>query len=190
MTHVATSHMCQDGRYTDHVCTRVIVCLRGWELLRFSSGGMVPRPKDMVRLAQLKVQAYHKKFITDGCADICSSAVQMGLQIGGIVPLPTKKRLITILKGPFVDKKALQQHHHATHKRLIELYGKSTTGQCATSCVHFLRYLEHTIMQLHPGISVRVTLFSDEVAEAQGGARSAVVRAAIGADALPPPQSG
>ena len=153
------------------------------------SGGMAPRPKDMVRLAQLKVQSYHKKFITDGCADISSSAVQMGLQIGGIVPLPTKKRLITILKGPFVDKKALQQHHHATHKRLIELYGKSTTGQCATSCVHFLRYLEHTIMQLHPGISVRVTLFSDEVAEAQGGARSAVVRAAIGADALPPPQS-
>ena len=160
-------------------------CLRGVLL----SGGMAPRPKDMVRLAQLKVQSYHKKFITDGCADISSSAVQMGLQIGGIVPLPTKKRLITILKGPFVDKKALQQHHHATHKRLIELYGKSTTGQCATSCVHFLRYLEHTIMQLHPGISVRVTLFSDEVAEAQGGARSAVVRAAIGADALPPPQS-
>ena len=30
---------------------------------------------------------------------------------------------------------------------------------------------------------------ADEVAEAQGGARSAVVRAAIGADGLPPPQS-
>ena len=150
---------------------------------------MAPAPRGLIKLAQIKVHSYHKKFISDGVSDICASATQMGLKTGGVVPLPTKTRLITILKGPFVDRNALQQHHHSTHKRLVELYGESTTGPDATRCVHFLRYLEHTIMQLHPGISVRVTLFSDEVPEAQGGARSAVVRAAIGADALPPPQS-
>ena len=138
-----------------------------------------------MRLAQIKIQSYHKKFMADGVNDIVTSAKQMGVHIGGVVPLPKKTRLITILKGPFVDKKAQQQHHHTTYKRLVQLYGASTTGQDATNCVHFLRYLEHTIMQLHPGISVRVTLFSDEMAEA--GARSAVTRAVTGADATAAP---
>ena len=67
-----------------------------------------------------------------------------------------------------------------TYKRLVELYGASTVGPDATACVHFLRYLEHTILQVHPGISVRVTLFSDELAEARGaGAASEVVRAVV-----------
>ena len=101
----------------------------------------------------------------------------MGLAIGGVVPLPTKRKLFSILRGPFVDKKSQDQFFHNTHKRLIELYGASTTGQDATTCVHFLRYLEHTIMQLHPGISVRITLFSDEVAEQQRAPTSSVVQA-------------
>ena len=129
---------------------------------------MPPKPAGHVRLAQIKVQAYHKKFITDGCTDIINSATQMGLKTSGVIPLPTKRRLVTIMKGPFVDRNALQQHHHSTHKRLIEFYGESTVGQDATTCVHFLRYLEHTIMQLHPGMSVRVTLFSEETVEPSG----------------------
>ena len=103
----------------------------------------------------------------------------MGLRMSGIIPLPTKRRLFSIMRGPFVDKKSQEQHFHATHKRLIEIYGESTTGQDATSCVHFLRYLEHTIMQVHPGISVRITLFSDEVAEQRQGAPSSAVARAI-----------
>jgi len=147
--------------------------------MRATRVALAPRPKDMVRLAQLKVQSYHPKFISDGCADITNSAKQMGLNVGATIPLPTKTRLVTIMRGPFVHKKSMEQHHHKTHKRLIELYGASSTGQDATSCVHFLRYLEHTIMQVHPGISVRVTLFSDEVAEA-APPTSDVMRAVMG----------
>jgi small subunit ribosomal protein S10 len=148
---------------------------------------MAPRPKGMMRLAQIKVQSYHQKFINDGCADILGSAAQMGLSTSGVIPLPTKRRLITIMKGPFVDRKALQQHHHSTHKRLIELYGASAVGQDATSTVHFLRYLEHTILRVPPGISCRVTLFSDEMAEPPpSAARSAVARAVLGDDDAPP----
>ena len=132
-----------------------------------AAASMVPPPKGLIRLAQIKVQAYHPKFITDGCMDILRSAATMGLKTSGSIALPAKRRLFTFLKGPFVDKKAMRHHHHSTHKRLIELYGESTLGQDATTTVHFLRYLEHDIMQVHPGISVRITLFSDELAEAR-----------------------
>ena len=87
------------------------------------------RPKNgLLRLAQIKVQGYHKKYITDGCADIIRSATDMGLAASRAIPLPNKTKLLTIMKGPFVDRKALEQWHHTTHKRLITLYGKSTTG--------------------------------------------------------------
>ena len=120
-----------------------------------------------VRLAQIHLRSYHPKFIMDACKDIKSSAAHMGIQSSGIIPLPTHKRKYTVLKAPFVYSKARSQIQHDTHKRLIELYGESSTGPDATACVHFLRYLEHDIMQVHPGISVRVTLFSDELAEAK-----------------------
>ena len=143
---------------------------------------MAPAPKGLLRLAQVKVHSYHKKWITDGCMDILRSAASMGIKTSGVVPLPTKTRLYTIMRGPFVDKKSMTQHHHSTHKRLIEIYGKSTIGQDATTAVHFLRYLEHDILQVHPGISVRVTLFSDELAEAR--ASSEVARAVAGDTSL------
>ena len=47
-------------------------------------------------------------------------------------------------------------------KRLIELYGATPAGKDGSAVVHFLRYLEHTIMPLHPATRLRVILFSDE----------------------------
>lgn len=118
-----------------------------------------------VRLAQIHLRAYHPKFIADCMRDIQKSATEMGIKMSGIVPLPTHKRRYSVLKSPFVHRKSIAQLQHDTHKRLIELRGESTTGQDASRVVHFLRYLEHTIMILHPGCSTRVTLYSQEKAE-------------------------
>ena len=125
----------------------------------------MPPPRGLLRLAQIRFTSYHPKFVTDCGNDVYQSATQMGLQTSGIVPLPTHSRKYSVLKSPFKYKKAWHQYQHDTHKRLIELYGKSTTGQEATSVVHFLRYLEHTILVLHPACSARILLFSDEMCE-------------------------
>lgn len=41
-----------------------------------------------------------------------------------VLPLPTKSKLFTVLKSPFVNKKAREQFKLETHKRLIVLKGK------------------------------------------------------------------
>ena len=117
----------------------------------------------MLRLAQIALRSYHPKFITDCAHDIQRSATAMGVTTSGTVPLPTAKRKFSVLRSPFVHSKSISQYQHDTHKRLIELYGESTVGQDATSAVHFLRYLEHTIRALHPGCSARIKLFSSEM---------------------------
>ena len=133
-----------------------------------------------MRLASLALRSHHPKFVADCVNDVRTSAAKMGIQMSGTIFLPTKKRkFLNILKSPHVHKKAVAQYQMDYHKRLIEFYGNGTTGQEAANVVHFLRYLEHTILQLHPGCMVRTILYSDEAAERQGDWRSA---------SSPPPQ--
>jgi small subunit ribosomal protein S10 len=118
--------------------------------------------KGLLRLAQVALKSYHPKFVGDLANDIRRSATQMGLAVSGATPLPTQKSRYTVLRSPMGNKKAMDHFQKNTHKRLIEVYGKSAAGSDAGGVVHFLRYLEHTIMPLHPGARARVTLFSNE----------------------------
>jgi len=132
----------------------------------------MPPPRGMLRLAQIKLNSYHPKFLTDAGNDVLSTAKHMNIATSGLIPLPTKKHKFSLLKSAFVHKGAWRQFQNDEHKRVLELYGASAVGQDATNVVHFLRYFEHTIMQLHPGCSARVMLFADEALEAAEGARA------------------
>lgn len=116
-----------------------------------------------LRLASVALRSYHNKFLTDATADIQATAKTMGIRTSGTIPLPTKTVRITMNSAPFVFSKAKEQFQQQTHKRLIEFYGDSTTGQDATSVVHFMRYLEHNILRRHPACGGRVMLYSDEM---------------------------
>mmetsp|Transcript_54354 Transcript_54354/g.140393 ORF Transcript_54354/g.140393 Transcript_54354/m.140393 type:complete len:138 (-) Transcript_54354:268-681(-) len=128
----------------------------------------MPPPQGMLRLAQIHLRSWHSKFVNDAVNDVRRSASHMGITTSGTVPLPTQKRKFSVNRSPFVHSKSQSQFQIDTHKRLIELYGESTTGQSATNVVHFLRYLEHTILVLHPGCSARVKLYSDEMLPESG----------------------
>jgi len=41
--------------------------------------------------------------------------------ISGPIPLPTRRKLYTVLRSPHVDKKSLEQFEIRTHKRLIDI---------------------------------------------------------------------
>ena len=135
--------------------------LRVWarEKQTFASAA---RAQGMVKLASVQLRSYHKKFIQDCVQDVQDNATKMGLHATGIVALPTRTRKWSMLKAPFKYKKHFRQFQHDTHKRLIEFYGHGHVGQDTTNVVHFLRYLEHTILILHPGCWTRVMLYADE----------------------------
>ena len=120
------------------------------------------------KLAALALRAYHPKFVADAVNDVRTSATKMGIQMSGTIFLPTKKRkLYDVKRSPHVHSKSVIHYQMDTHKRLIEFYGDGHMGQDASNVVHFLRYLEHTILQLHPGCMVRTILYSDEAVDRQ-----------------------
>jgi len=70
---------------------------------------------------RIKLKAYDHRLIDQSAQEIVDTAIRTGARISGPVPLPTKKELYTVLRSPFVNKKAREQFHLIIHKRLIDL---------------------------------------------------------------------
>jgi small subunit ribosomal protein S10 len=54
-------------------------------------------------------------------ADIVRTARNTGAKIVGPIPLPTKKRIYTVIRSPHIDKTSREQFEIRTHKRLIDI---------------------------------------------------------------------
>jgi small subunit ribosomal protein S10 len=48
-----------------------------------------------------------------------------GAVVTGPIPLPTEKKIFTVLRSPHVNKKAREQFELLTHKRMIEIYSST-----------------------------------------------------------------
>jgi small subunit ribosomal protein S10 len=49
-----------------------------------------------------------------------------GAVVTGPIPLPTRKKIFTVLRSPHVNKKSREQFQLATHKRLLDIYTSSS----------------------------------------------------------------
>ena len=54
-----------------------------------------------------------------------SAAVTAGASVQGPIPLPTSRKLITVLTSPHTDKNAREHYQILTHKRLIDIISAS-----------------------------------------------------------------
>ena len=55
-----------------------------------------------------------------------SAVKSTGAVVSGPIPLPTNKKIYTVLRGPHVDKKSREQFETRSHKRLIDILSTST----------------------------------------------------------------
>jgi small subunit ribosomal protein S10 len=49
-----------------------------------------------------------------------------GAVVSGPIPLPTDKKIFTVLRSPHVNKKAREQFELSSYKRLMDIYSSST----------------------------------------------------------------
>ncbi len=68
---------------------------------------------------RIKLKAYDHRLLDQAAGEIAEAAKRTGAKISGPLPLPTKKEIYTVLRGPTIDKKSREQFGLATHKRLI-----------------------------------------------------------------------
>ncbi len=74
---------------------------------------------------RIKLKSYDHNLIDKSAEKIVKQVKQTGAYVKGPIPLPTKKRIFTVLRSPHVNKKSREQFQLNTHKRLIDIFSSS-----------------------------------------------------------------
>jgi len=75
---------------------------------------------------RIKLKSYDHSLVDKSAEKIIRTVKQTGAVVSGPIPLPTKRKIYTVLKGPHVDKKSREQFEHRAHKRLIDILSTSS----------------------------------------------------------------
>jgi small subunit ribosomal protein S10 len=70
---------------------------------------------------RIRLKAFDHKLLDQSANEIAETARRTGATVAGPIPLPTKINKYTVLRGPFIDKKAREQFEIRTHKRLLDI---------------------------------------------------------------------
>jgi|TARA_B100001059_G_scaffold66502_1_gene62985 small subunit ribosomal protein S10 len=74
---------------------------------------------------RIKLKSYDHNLIDKSAEKIVKSVKATGAIVSGPIPLPTQKKIFTVLKSPHVNKKAREQFKLCSYKRLMDIYSSS-----------------------------------------------------------------
>jgi len=80
----------------------------------------------MSQRIRIKLQSYDHNLVDKSAEKIVKTVRSTGAVVTGPIPLPTRKKIFTVLRSPHVNKKSREQFQLATHKRLLDIYTSSS----------------------------------------------------------------
>ena len=80
----------------------------------------------MSQKIRIKLQSYDHNLVDKSAEKIVKTVKATGAIVNGPIPLPTNKRIFTVLKSPHVNKKARDQFQLCSYKRLLDIYSSSS----------------------------------------------------------------
>jgi small subunit ribosomal protein S10 len=80
----------------------------------------------MSQKIRIKLKSYDYNLVDRSAEQIVKTVKSTGAIVNGPIPLPTKKKIFTVLRSPHVNKKSREQFQLSTFKRLIDIYSSSS----------------------------------------------------------------
>ncbi len=80
----------------------------------------------MSQKIRIKLKSYDHNLIDKSSEKIVKTVRGTGAVVTGPIPLPTKKRIITVNRSTFVNKESREQFELSSYSRLIDIYSSST----------------------------------------------------------------
>ena len=80
----------------------------------------------MSQRIRIKLKSYDHNLVDKSAEKIVKTVKATGAVVSGPIPLPTHKRIYTVLKSPHVNKKAREQFELCSYKRLLDIYSSSS----------------------------------------------------------------
>ena len=71
------------------------------------------------------MKSYDHNLVDKSAEKIVKTVKITGAVVNGPIPLPTDKRIFTVLRSPHVNKKAREQFQLCAYKRLLDIYNSS-----------------------------------------------------------------
>lgn len=96
---------------------------------------------------RIRLKSFDHRIIDEAAVKIVETALTAGAQVQGPIPLPTSRKLITVLTSPHADKNAREHFEMRTHKRLIDIENAS---------LRIIDSLQH--LDLPSGVEVEVKM--------------------------------
>ena len=74
---------------------------------------------------RIKLRSYDHTLVDKSAEKIVKTVKITGAVVSGPIPLPTRRKVFTVLKSPHVNKTAREQFELCSHKRMIDIYSTS-----------------------------------------------------------------
>ena len=75
----------------------------------------------MSQKIRIKLKSYDYNLVDKSAEKIVKTVKTTGAVVTGPIPLPTHKKIFTVLRSPHVNKKSREQFEIRTHKRIIDI---------------------------------------------------------------------
>jgi len=75
---------------------------------------------------RIKLKSYDHNLVDKSAETIVKTVKSTGAVVSGPIPLPTHKKVFTVNRSTFVNKKSREQFELCTFKRLMDVYNSSS----------------------------------------------------------------
>lgn len=79
----------------------------------------------MSQKIRIKLKSYDHSLVDKSAEKIVQKVKATGALVSGPIPLPTHKRIFTVNRSTFVNKKSREQFELSSFKRLIDIHNAS-----------------------------------------------------------------
>jgi len=79
----------------------------------------------MSQKIRIKLKSYDYNLVDKSAEKIVKTVKSTGAVISGPIPLPTSKKIFTVLKSPHANKRARDQFQLCSYKRLMDIYSST-----------------------------------------------------------------
>ena len=74
---------------------------------------------------RIKLKSYDHNLVDKSAEKIVKVVKLTGAIVNGPIPLPTDKKIYTVLRSTFVNKKSREQFELSSYKRLLDIYSST-----------------------------------------------------------------
>jgi len=75
---------------------------------------------------RIKLKSYDHNLVDKSTEKIVKTVRMTGAVVNGPIPLPTNKKIFTVNRSTFVNKKSREQFELSSYKRLMDIYSSSS----------------------------------------------------------------